>query len=533
MLASLLHRLRPRSSMTRRPGHHEHIRRVLVILGHPRSRSLCGRLAEAWKEGAEAQGMQVELVRLGELSFEPSVLQRSPADQPLEPDLVRLTRLIERSDHLVWVFPVWWASFPALLKALFDRLLVPGWAFRRTRCGLSGYEGLLRGRSSEIVTTMDTPSRAHLLLYGRAGERALRQGILRFCGLVPIRVYRIDRVVDRTEEDLQKEVEAVRERGRSSLGWILGAEKRRRRLAWLRIARLQFYAMTLLAYGLGAAAAPAVTGAPFSVLVFGCGFLGLFLLELMGVLTNEYYDLETDRRNRLAGPFNGGSRVLVEAGLTPVEVRAVVGPVFLAAVTLLFPLLLFVLVDAVWFAAAFLWLTLGFVLAPQYTAPPLRLVYRGWGEAVVAFSHSIFMIMTGWLLQGGGIDHALPWLLSLPLFLAVFCAITLAGIPDRRADASVGKRTLAVRMGSERAIGAALLGATLAALATWLPLPDPFGDLFAGGRWFMIVHLLALLAAGLRHLRQGTPERRVDGLLVLALTYIFWFSLGPLLALAQ
>jgi hypothetical protein len=38
-----------------------------------------------------------------------------------------------------------------------------------------------------------------------------------------------------------------------------------------------------------------------------------------------------------------------------------------------------------------------------------------------------------------------------------------------------------------------------------------------------------LVRAVLRYLQRGTPAGRIDGLLVLALSYMLWFAIEPLL----
>ncbi len=115
--------------------------KVLVIMSHPRSPSLCAALAEAYGEGARAAGMEVESLALGTLEFDPDVHPVSPRQQPLEPDLEHARRLIEWAGHLVFVYPAWWGVGPARLKGFLDRVLLPGFAFRENANG--GFEGLL------------------------------------------------------------------------------------------------------------------------------------------------------------------------------------------------------------------------------------------------------------------------------------------------------------------------------------------------------------------------------------------------------
>ena len=83
-------------------------KKILVVSGHPRSPSLCGSLAQAYADGARAAGLEVTLLDLAELDFDPDVRTISPREQALEPDLARAWREIDTADHLVFVYPAWW-----------------------------------------------------------------------------------------------------------------------------------------------------------------------------------------------------------------------------------------------------------------------------------------------------------------------------------------------------------------------------------------------------------------------------------------
>jgi len=58
---------------------------VLIILGHPRTDSLCGALADAFGEGATEAGTAVRRLDLATLDFDPDVHTPSPNQQPLKP----------------------------------------------------------------------------------------------------------------------------------------------------------------------------------------------------------------------------------------------------------------------------------------------------------------------------------------------------------------------------------------------------------------------------------------------------------------
>lgn len=336
-------------------------------------------------------------------------------------------------------------------------------------------------------------------------------------------------------EQRQAQLDKVRAEGREVCEVPMKRERRRTILAWLKIARLHFYAMTLLAYGLGVGAASSFTGVSPSPIVILAGFLGLFFLEFSSVLFNEIHDRRTDQRNRNHGPFTGGSRVLVEDRLRPSHVRRTARITLALAALFLLGVVIGPAPGAgpVVTVTSLALLATGFLLGPGYTAPPFRLVYRGAGEMVVAYTHSVFMTLGGWIFAGGSPFDPLPWLLSLPMALAILAAITLAGIPDADADRAVSKKTLAVRF---RPSGAALiaLGATiLSVLAVWfLPFVyEEISHLYDPLASWITAH--AFLQGGLlvQFLRRRAGCRKINALLACALSFILWFSLGPLLVL--
>lgn len=95
--------------------------RCLLILAHPRRDSLCGALFDAYADGAREAGVTCRELILGEMQFDPDVIALSPEQQTLEPDLVRAQQDIAWAEHLVFVYPTWWGTYPARLKGFLDR----------------------------------------------------------------------------------------------------------------------------------------------------------------------------------------------------------------------------------------------------------------------------------------------------------------------------------------------------------------------------------------------------------------------------
>jgi len=108
--------------------------RVLVVLAHPDPKSFSHAIAATAVAGLERAGHNVTLLDLYEEEFRPamSVDERLAyhGDRPiLDPMVERHAALVKDAQVLVFVYPTWWSTMPAILKGWLERVMVPGVAF--------------------------------------------------------------------------------------------------------------------------------------------------------------------------------------------------------------------------------------------------------------------------------------------------------------------------------------------------------------------------------------------------------------------
>lgn len=502
---------------------------VLVINGHPRNDSFSESLVNAYIEGAKTAGVQLNYLKLAELSFNPNVIVESPRDQHFETDIAEAQELIAAADHLVFVYPTWWGTMPAILKGFLDRVLTPGFAFEHIEGG-TGYAPLLNGKSAQVFTTMDSPKWVYRFIYRSPGHNAMRRATLEFCGIKPVSLVSFSAVRKSALAQRERWIRQMKEEGlKLKDGAVTPWSKFKiKTMNWLKAMRLQFYPMTFIAYAAGAYAAKAM-GHPFDPLIFWLGYLFLFFVEAATVLSNEYFDYRSDAQNKFFSPFTGGSRVIVEKLLSFKEIKNAT-LLFLSLSAIVFAVLM-LRVNGSLFSSVIA-CSVTSTLALGYTVPPLRLSYRGLGEFNVAFTHSFAVIICGYVFQGGHINDARPWLLSIPLFLAVLPSIMLAGIPDYEADRSAGKKTLAVRLGKKSAAKLAIAFTILSALVVLIfkvsnILPGIYGNMI----YIVVPHSILLVILINRYIKSKSLPTRIDSIMIASLTYILWFALLPLIKL--
>ena len=267
----------------------------------------------------------------------------------------------------------------------------------------------------------------------------------------------------------------------------------------LRMTRPGFLLITVVGCVLGIASAwacghPPALGTALATLVLAA------MAHTAGNVLNDVHDALSgaDAANTQGlFPFTGGTRLIQQGQVSVQQTRDL-------ARALLWVLLPAGVLLAVHSSAALLWIgALGLGLAWAYSAPPLRLMARGLGELAVAAAWSLVVVGAD-AVQRGSV-FIVPVLVSLSYGLMVANILLINGVPDARADASVGKRTLAVLAGPR---GAAVLYAAIALLAHgWLAWGAWHFLQPERALWGLLSAPLSVAAAVLLWQRARTPER--------------------------
>jgi 1,4-dihydroxy-2-naphthoate polyprenyltransferase len=219
-------------------------------------------------------------------------------------------------------------------------------------------------------------------------------------------------------------------RPRLSLGWLV-----------LRSTRLPFLSATFVPVAVGLAIA-ALHGffEPLAALIT---LLGAAAAHLGINVSNDIFDARSgaDEKNVNPTQFSGGSRV-IQYGLVSMRTMALTAAACFAAAIASGLVLLWLRPSVELLAIGILGVLVGFF----YTAPPLKLVYRGLGEIAVALGFGPLMLVGAYVVQSGGPIALEPVIASLPIALLVALILYANEVPDRSGDARAGKRTLPVRL---------------------------------------------------------------------------------------
>lgn len=307
------------------------------------------------------------------------------------------------------------------------------------------------------------------------------------CVLKPVKGY----TWDETDVPFFQYSEMRNRRARSYLDQL--REKPWLSTPWLilRTFRLPFVIATILPVVLGGAVAYRAGFFDWTLLVLT--LLGALLIHLGVNTANDYFDARSgaDDVNTTPTPFSGGSRV-IQYGLLPAPVvlslstAAYVGGCAIGLYLALTRGWMILLIGLV-----------GLVVSYGYTAPPLKFVYRGFGEFAVTVGFGPLLVLGSYFVQA----QSLSWeafLVSIPVGLLVMLILYVNEIPDRTWDDEASKRTIVTRVEEGLVTG----GFTISIVAVYSVLA-----LGVVGRLFPLTALAGLLtiplALKVRRLIQG------------------------------
>ena len=229
---------------------------------------------------------------------------------------------------------------------------------------------------------------------------------------------------------------------------------------WLRTVRAPFLTATIAPILIGASVAwndlkSENLNSSWSWSMFWLVLGGACLAQIATNASNDYFDhtSSADEINKVASPFNGGSRVIQVGLMTPGQV------LITALVSILGTIGIGLYINQqisgyIFGNTPILWTgILGTFLALGYTGDPVRLGYKGFGEIAIALGFGPVMVMGAHYVLTFPMHNndlslwnwAEALLASIPIALLVMLIVWINQFQDAPSDAAVGKNTWVVR----------------------------------------------------------------------------------------
>lgn len=155
--------------------------RIAIVFNHPYDGSFCNAILNAVIKGLQKNNHEIDLIHLDKENFNPVMtsadLKAFRDKKPIDPKVIEYKQRLEKADHLIFIFPIWWELMPAMMKGFIDKVIFPGVAYDYTNKENTRMKPLLTNiKSVTLITTMITPKWLYFLLFGNAIKKAFMMG---------------------------------------------------------------------------------------------------------------------------------------------------------------------------------------------------------------------------------------------------------------------------------------------------------------------------------------------------------------------
>lgn len=159
---------------------------IVIVFNHPYEGSFGKAILQAITKGLHRANHQVDLMHLDHDGFNPAMnkedLKAFVEHKAVDPQVIDYNRRLEKADHLIFIFPIWWDLMPAMTKGFIDRVLSPGVVYDHHPRGFGLVPLLKKLKGVTIITTMNKPGIMYSLIIGNLIKKAMINSVFKTMG---------------------------------------------------------------------------------------------------------------------------------------------------------------------------------------------------------------------------------------------------------------------------------------------------------------------------------------------------------------
>lgn len=208
----------------------------------------------------------------------------------------------------------------------------------------------------------------------------------------------------------------------------------------LKLGRIYFIIPGFLIY-LSGSLFSVLTGSDFEIKKFVLGYFPLFLAQLSVSYSNDYYDMESDKRSN-ATIFSGGSKVLVNNPELKNISKWIAISLIIISLILVTTFTLILKINYIFIIIIVAVNIIGWF----YSATPIKFSYRSLGELAIIICLGIALPVTGYIVLSNKITSNL-FIFTVPFIIYSFVFALNVEIPDFEADRYANKKNLISNFG--------------------------------------------------------------------------------------
>lgn len=160
-----------------------------IILAHPWHGSYNKAILDRVVKEIELTGASYRLIDLNKEGFNPVLkeeeLKLFSKGESIDPLVKDYQEALTSTEKLIFIFPIWWYSAPAILKGFFDKVFLKGFSYESNGPLLKGK--LQNIKEALVITTSDGPTLFYKLFAGNPIKRVITGSTLKIVGIKKVR----------------------------------------------------------------------------------------------------------------------------------------------------------------------------------------------------------------------------------------------------------------------------------------------------------------------------------------------------------
>jgi putative NADPH-quinone reductase len=130
---------------------------VTIVFSHPWHGSFNKAILDTITTKFDKENKAYQVIDLPKDKFDPSFTEAELAGyskgKAIDPLVTKYQEMMKNSDEMIFIYPIWWGTMPAILKGFFDKVLLLDFAYNYT----NGWTPLLSIGKSTVITTSESP----------------------------------------------------------------------------------------------------------------------------------------------------------------------------------------------------------------------------------------------------------------------------------------------------------------------------------------------------------------------------------------
>ena len=195
--------------------------KTLVVYANPNMGGHCHAILESVKQELASRKIEYDFVDLNAEKFDPVISAEelyTSGGSKVNDQTKKYMDQLAAADKIIYIYPIWWNSMPAIVKGYFDKVMAGRFAFRYIKKPYLWFAypvGLLTGKKAVVFVTTGARWWMTGPFLGNRYKKIIVHDILEYCGL-KAKLFSLHNCL-KWEESRKPEVEKLVKHG---LNWL-------------------------------------------------------------------------------------------------------------------------------------------------------------------------------------------------------------------------------------------------------------------------------------------------------------------------